>query len=108
MAEKFTQTSYYPDFDGANGIQKLTVNSTAATLSSAMGANIELFRLVGDAAFWYKTGSSLVTAASSAGGKSVYVPAATPEYFNTKKKTFVSVIMDTSTAAFVNVTQMTQ
>ncbi len=106
MSNKFRQTSYYPEFPS---IQKLTINSTAATISAQMLDDIELFRLVSDAAFYYKTGqSSTVTASSTAGGDSVYCPAATPEYFNTKNHRWVSVIADTSTSAFVNVAQMTQ
>ncbi len=109
MSNKFKQTSYYPNFGPVASIQKITITSTAASLSIQMVDDIELFRIVGTTNFYYKTGqSSTVTAASSAGGASVFCPSATPEYFNTKNHRWVSFIADASTGAFVNLAQMTQ
>jgi len=103
MSSKFRQTSYT-----FLGTQRVDVANSTAVLSAQTADDMYITRIVGNADFWMAHGSSTVTAQSSvAQTTSTFHPADVVEYFNTRDR-FFSVITDTSTAAFVNITEITQ
>ena len=103
MGSKFRQTSYT-----FVGTQRVAVANSSAVLSAQTANNVEMIRMVGNADFWMASGSSAVTAQSSvAQTTSTFHPADVVEYFNTQDR-FFSVITEISTAAFVNITEITQ
>ena len=103
MGSKFRQTSYT-----FAGTQRVAVANSTTVLSAQIADDIETIRIVGSADFWMNSGSSTVTAQSSvAQTTSTFHPADVVEYFNTQDR-FFAVITDSSTAAFVNITEITQ
>lgn len=79
MSLKFTQTSYKP----GNSF-KLTITSTGSVRTSPLATYFNTISLVGTSDFWYRCGSSTVTAAAatSTGAASKFIPAGTVLYVN--------------------------
>lgn len=104
MATKFVQTSYKTK---KSTPQKLTITSTGATLSTVLPDHIETVRFVSNVDYWLTYGSSTVTASSTAGGGSIYMPAYVPEYKNIDRNSFISVRANGS-SGFVCISAETQ
>lgn len=102
MSLKFTQTSYKLEDK-----QTIAATSTAAVLSSQFGDYIETYRVAPAVDCWIATGSSAVTAQSSAGNTtSSLFFAGIPEYINTNDRYFS--ILPSNSSGSISITGVTQ
>ena len=102
MSKKFTQTSYK-----LKSPQRLVAGSTMVR-SAQFNDYIDTYRVVGNSNFWLATGSSTVTAQSSAGNTtSTFHIAGVTEYINANGR-YASVIAESSTAGIVSIAEAVQ
>lgn len=105
MSKLMEQTSYKTD--QGNAPQQLTITSTGPVLSTVLSAQAGVVRLAADVACWITSGSSTVTASSTVGGGSIFLPGSLVEYKNFDRGDFISVIADGS-PGFLSFSEETQ